>query len=103
MANFTAGGTAVGETNPSIEPGDHEQRQHAEQQADRGRPGVGDRVAARQRAGNEDPAAEDQPGAAGDEDGRQLQHAVRRDEAPELEAHAGAVAGAADHADQQAR
>ena len=74
--------------------GDDEQREHAEQQADGVRSGLRDRVPARQRTGEQDPLAKQQAGAAGDEDGGELEHAVRRDEAPEREAHAGAGAGA---------
>ena len=52
----------------------------------------GERVAARQQARSEQPVAEQQPGAAGDEDRGQLERAVRRDEAPQRQAQPGAVA-----------
>src|ERR1700756_1926059 len=77
-------------------------RNGSEQQLYGFRPGASQRIAARQGAGEEQALSDPQPGAAGNEDRRQFENTVRRDEAPKLEAHAREIAGHTDDSDQQA-
>ena len=63
--------------------GDDQQRHDAAEQPQRGAAGVDQALAPRPIGRHDEAAAEDQPGAAGDEDRRQLQRPVRRDEAPQ--------------------
>src|SRR5204863_6885093 len=65
---------------------DYQHGNAAEDEPDGERAGVGHRLTPRQKAREEDSLREPQARTAGDDDGRQLERPVRRDEAPQRQA-----------------
>ena len=66
------------------------------------RTGSGERIAPWQDAGEEQALSDPEASSPGDKDRGKLEHAMGCDEAPELQAHAGEVAGDANHSNKQA-
>ena len=93
MTNLVETGASDGDTNPSISPATISIGITPSSSRTASAAGFRQRLAPRQQARREQPPGDQQAGAAGDEDRRQFEHAVRRDEAPERQAHARLMAG----------
>ncbi len=82
-------------------PGEEEHRDGAEKEARGAAAGLRERVAARKQPREEQTTGNLQARAAGDENRREFEDAMGRDETPELAGHAGAPGGGANHANQE--
>ncbi len=97
-----ATGRPVGETKASISPATIRIGNGPQQQLHGFRLRSGQRISPRQYSGKQEALRDPKSRAARDEDGRQFEHPVGRDEAPQLQAHAREPASHADDAHQQA-
>ena len=84
------------------ETGNDQDWDSSNQQLHRFCTGAGQGIAARKDPGKEQALGNPQARASSNEYRGQFQYPVRRDKAPELQAHAGKVAGDANHADKEA-